>query len=128
MSKVYVYSTASCDNSYAIYEPLKNGDSIHKVKKVNGKPLKMLIKGGSNVADKNLVTPYGVVTEVESDLFEALEQNSAFQRHIKNGYIAVSKTRKEKEKVVAKDMEKKDKSAPKTDDDFKQKAETGKAE
>lgn len=77
----------------------------------------VLIKGGSGIANKNIITPYGVATEVTPDELAQLESNEQFQLHKANGYIRVESKKSETEKVV-KDMTKKDKSAPATPEDY----------
>lgn len=107
--KHYVYSTLSADQEYTAYReggadlPITAGS--------------VFIKGGANVADKRLHTPYGVVTEVDGDQLAALESNHVFQLHKANGFIRVSDKREDPE-VVAADMEGRSPDAPLVDGDF----------
>lgn len=111
MSNNYIYSTLTADNAYAIYENNPNAD-IPVIER------KILIKGGANVADrKTLYTPKGVVTQVSDEDLALLEKDYSFQQHVKNGFIKVERHEAPVEKIVA-DMTPKDKSAPKTPNDF----------
>ena len=119
--KVHIYSTMPSDNVYAIYEPAKEGEQRRRIKKdVNGKPMKLLVKGGHGVANKHFVTPFGVHTEVDEADYDLLKNNAAFIRHEERGYIKVEKAKKDAEKA-AKDMNDSDKSKPKTPKDFEEK-------
>lgn len=77
----------------------------------------VLIKGGSGIANKNIITPHGVATEITPAELDQLEANEQFQLHKTNGYIRVESKKSETEKI-AKDMTKKDKSAPATPEDY----------
>lgn len=75
------------------------------------------IEGGSNVPDKNLVTPIGVMTEVDDEQMTVLQENPVFRMHVENGFIKVEKKPAPVEKVAA-DMPTRDESAPLVDQDF----------
>lgn len=106
----YVYSTLSCDNEYRSY--VKGGGDISQVES------HVLIKGGAGVMNRNIITPYGVATEVTKEQLAMLEANDQFQLHKKNGFITVDAKKMDADEV-AKDMTKKDKSSPATMDDYK---------
>lgn len=106
----YVFSTLTADNIYAQYRDTGNG--IVEVDQ------KVFIKGGHGIANKHFVTPKGVVTNIEDEDYDLLKNNPVFQLHVKKGFIKVEKKAADVEEV-ADDMEVKDKSAPLTDDDFK---------
>lgn len=106
----YIYSTLTSDNKYTAYDKNGQGDLViprHSV----------LINGGANLADKNLITPKGTLTIVSDEDLEFLEDNTIFKLHKDNGFIRVEKKHAEVAKVV-KDMEKGDKSKPKTPADY----------
>lgn len=105
----YVFSTLTANTAYAIYN--YESHDLPIIEK------QIVIKGGANLADKNLVTPQGVMTEVSDEDLALLEQDYHFKDHIKNGFIKVEKRKAEVEKAV-KDMKDKDRSAPLTDKDF----------
>lgn len=107
----YVYSTMTDDVGYASYvnDGHKELSTIEKI---------VYIKGGTNVADKNFVTPQGVVTPVTDEDLELLEKNPVFQVHLKGGFVKVEKKKVNIDKIV-KDMNLKDKSRPITKADFK---------
>ena len=107
----FVYSTLTCDNIYAGYDQRSDASAHNLVKKV-------LIKGGSNVADKHFITKYGVMTEVSVEDLAFLQKDSIFQLHVKNGFITFRDRRAADPEVVAADMEGRDESAPLVDEDF----------
>ena len=105
----YIFSTLTCDNEYTLWKRIGE-DRVIPVKSV-------IIKGGTGIVNKNLITPMGVMTEVTDEQLELLEQNPSFKRHKENGFLVVEKTKQEPEKVASK-MKIKDKSAPKVEADF----------
>lgn len=107
----YVFSTLSTDTAYTDYAD--GGGDMPVVKST------ITIKGGANVADKNLVTPMGVMTKVSEEELAALKNNKVFQLHEKNGYIKVmEKPYGIEEVVVGEGMKEKDASAPLTPSDY----------
>ena len=110
MAKKYVYSTLTADNIYAGY--VKGGADIPIVER------SVHIKGGANVADKRLITPRGVATEVSADDLEFLLENSVFQMHVENGYVTFSDHKEDPEVVVASGMEGRDQASPLEPGDF----------
>lgn len=105
----YVYSTLSTDQEYRGY---REGGDVKTVK------WSVTVKGGANIASKNLITPKGVLTIVSEEELALLNENAQFNRHKERGYIVIEK-REEKAEKVAKNMKKKDESAPLTHSDFK---------
>jgi len=81
---------------------------------VDGK--RVVIKGGSGVIGKSLVTPYGVVTPLEDDVCDALEKNASFARMEKKGFVKVLSKNPASVESVAKDMadDKSKQETPKT--------------
>lgn len=113
----YVYSTLTADNIYAVYE--KGGGDLPRRK------AQVLIKGGSNIADRRLVTPRGVATEVSQADLDLLLANKSFLKHVERGFITFSEHREDPEKVVATEgLETRDASAPLEPGDFEAGAET----
>lgn len=108
---IFIYSTLTCDNAYTNYGP--GGGDIPIAEP------SILIKGGANAADKRIVTPYGVVTEVTEDQLASLEKNADFQLHKKNGFITVSTSKKDPE-VVAADMTPRSPDAPLVEGDYEE--------
>lgn len=82
MSKMYVYSTLATDQKYST----EAGD--------------VLIAGKANVSNKHLLTPAGVVTPVEEDVFEALMQNKVFQAHARNGFLTATQSKADADEVA----------------------------
>lgn len=109
MAKVYVFSTLANDQNYQNW--VKGGADV---------PIKghsVIIKGGSGVANDRLITPLGVVTEIDEADLEALDLNPVFVKHRQDGFITVRSKKAEAEKVAS-DMNRADKSAPLTAADF----------
>ena len=108
----YVYSTATCDTAYGVW--VKGGNDL---------PIRtraIIIKGGTGVANKHLITPYGVVTEVSEEDLTTLEQDEAFQRHLERGFIRVERAKAAPEKVAA-EMTGRDEASPLVPQDFAEK-------
>lgn len=111
MAKVYVFSTLANDQKYQNW--ISGGNDIPS------KGHSVLIKGGTGVANQRLITPLGVMTEIEEVDLEELEKNQVFKMHKEKGFITVQRKKAEAEKVAA-DMNLKDESAPLTDSDYKE--------
>ncbi|CAB3812253.1 hypothetical protein [Achromobacter denitrificans] len=97
MSRIYIYSTLSNDQRYQ----LKNGKSV-------------LVTGKANVANKQLVTPKGMVTAVSEDEFNLLQENIVFKAHLKNGFVSGSHAKQDAEVFAAGNLEPADKAAQDT--------------
>lgn len=106
---VHVFSTLTSDNTYSNYEKGEN-DLPRLVERV-------LIKGGSNVATKRLITPLGVMTTITEEELAICQRNEVFKKHVENGFITVEKKKHDPE-VVAADMTLRDKSSPIVPGDF----------
>jgi len=118
MAKNYIYSTLTTGMTYTSYK--QGGADLPVVEH------RVHVAGGANVADKHLLTPRGVVTEVSDEDLEHLERNQLFQRHKANGFILVDTIKVDPEIKVAADMEQKDDSAPLTPEDYPDSAEGAK--
>lgn len=105
----FVFSTLTADQVYTRTAP-GGGDMPRVVAQV-------FIAGGSNLSDKYLRTPIGVMTEVDDEELTVLQENPVFQMHEKNGFIKIEKKKADPEKVAA-DMITRDQSAPLVDADF----------
>lgn len=111
----YVYSTASTDTLYKKYLPAdpKSNTPVPFEKKI-------LIKGQANIADrKNIITPRGVVTEVDDADLEWLMADRCFEAAFNAGLYSIEKKEVKNIDDVIKNMEPKDKSAPLTPEDCK---------
>jgi hypothetical protein len=111
---VTIYSTLSAPVAYNIFVPKKNKNDLNKIAQ------KILIKGGANISDKNLYTPKGIVTHIEDEEFEILKDHPTFIRHEKAGFIKFDKGMKTNVDKAIKTLNRKDKSAPKTPEDYKE--------
>lgn len=109
--KIHVFSTLSCNQRYVTYAEGPNDLPIEEHS--------VLIKGGTGVATKHLITPLGVCTTVTDEDYEHLCKNSLFQLHEKNGFIKVQKQGKAQDvEKAAADMQRADLSAPITPSDY----------
>ena len=73
------------------------------------------LNGNSNVADRNFVTPHGVVTTLTEAQVEKLRTHPVFKQHVDNGFVKILMSEKKSETEKAKaDLEPEDKSAPLT--------------
>lgn len=107
----FVYSTLAANQAYTTYVQ-SDPNQLPKIRKT------VLVKGGTGVTEaRHVQTPKGVITEVTDEELEALQENTSFQDHVKNGYITVE-ARKAKIAKVTESMNKGDKSRPLTDKDF----------
>lgn len=109
----YIYSTHTNPVQYVEYDT--NSMRNHNVIK-----RRFLVAGGHGLCNKNLITPQGVITVVsrEEDM-QWLESLDSFKSDKEKGFIRVMKRKEEPEKVVNRDMNKRDGSAPKTPNDYK---------
>jgi len=111
----HVFSTLATNMGYTEWLPPPDGGALP----IEGRTIH--VKGGATVAHKSgssdVWTPLGFGTQVTDEELEVLEKNSVFQIHKKNGYITVQKKDTAVEKAVA-DMNRVDKSSPKTEADF----------
>lgn len=106
---MYIISRLAAGVDYAFYEKTPNG--TNKVVKT------ISINGGSDVIDKKtLITPLGVVTEINKAELDELMQHPVFKTHLENGYISIN----ENEKNIEKNAEKleKDKSSQIVEEDY----------
>jgi hypothetical protein len=106
---IYVYSTLSNDQSYSTYTDVPGGAPQLETS--------VFIAGKANVANKHLITPLGVVTEVTAEQLAELRRNEVFRLHESNAYISVSQAKAEPDKVAA-SMTGRDASAPLVEQDF----------
>lgn len=108
MSSHYIYSTLTCDQAYTIYA----GDG--EIKRVVDR---VVVRGGSNVADKRVITPRGVVTQVNEEQLEMLKSVRQFREHVEAGFLKITHVKTDPEKIAA-DLVSRDKSAPLVDEDY----------
>lgn len=105
----YVYSTATADITYPLYDK-SSAHAAHSVIK-----RKVTIRGGANLATQTgrLVTPKGMVTRVTDEELDFLMHSEAFLRHKERGFMHVDKSDIDPDKVARdKGMNPKDGSAP----------------
>lgn len=106
----YITTTATCGTDYTLYKTTDAGVVI---------PVKTIsIKGGANCINKLYVTPNSVATKVSEEDYELLKNHPEFIRHVKNGFIKVTKIMKEENN---KDLIKEDKSAQLTPEKYEKK-------
>lgn len=108
----HIYSTLSASTQYVTYRKNDSREMAIAEKRIT-------IKGGANVASKNLITPRGVVTTVSDEDYAELMQNPVFLKHLEGHYIFCDPVKANANKVAEKNMEARDVSAPLTPDDPK---------
>jgi len=106
----YVCSKLASDNRYALWKDESElPNDLPQIDK------SVLIKGGSGVANKNVITPYGIVTEITDEQCEFLEKNEAFKRHKERGFVKIlAKHPHDQTEKVAADLADDEGSAPLT--------------
>lgn len=107
----YVFSTLTADQVYTRTASPEGGNDLPRT------VAEVFIAGGSNISDKYMRTPIGVMTPVTDEELTVLQENDVFKLHEKNGYIKVESKAHDPE-VVAADMVTRDQSAPLVDEDF----------
>lgn len=107
----YVVSTLAAPTSYTGWRA-GGGNDVPQVEHA------VTIAGGAGVANRNLITPHGVVTSVSDSDAEFLETNVVFQMHRKGGFVSILKSKPEDADAVAADMHGNDPGAPLTDADY----------
>jgi hypothetical protein len=110
MSKTYhVYSKMAADVTYNDYVP---GGDIPRVAR------SVTIKGGAGVANKNIITPYGVHTEITEEERDMLLKNGIFQLHQEAGFVTIEGKKEDPDRVATNLTAGPDPSAPLTPEDF----------
>ena len=110
MSKTYhVYSKMSADVTYNDYMP---GGDIPRVAR------SVTIKGGAGVANKNIITPYGVHTEITEEERDMLLKNGIFKLHQEGGFVTIEGKKEDPDLVATNLTAGPDPSAPLTPEDF----------
>jgi hypothetical protein len=109
----YIASTATTPIAFVKYadqpDPNMIAQEIHRV----------VIKGGANLADKNLFTPRGVVTAITDKDWEVLCQDRKFAEMVEAGFMTILSSESDKDAAV-RDLTPKDRSAPKTESDYRE--------
>lgn len=107
----YIASTATGPIAFVRYaeqnDPNQIAIELHRV----------VIKGGANLADKNLFTPRGVVTAITDKDWEMLCTDRKFAEMVEAGFMTILRDESDKDAAIA-GLEPKDRSAPKTEADF----------
>lgn len=106
----YIYSTATSSTCFCFYDEKSPSDIKRILKRVT-------VNGGAGVASKHLVTPKGVATTVSDEELALLESHPLFNKMVANKFLTVEGKEVNIDKVV-KNMEEKDRSAPKTPKDY----------
>lgn len=115
----YIYSTLTCDNTFAIFAPKPDPKALSRIVR------KITILGGHGMKNpKGLDTPQGVVTKVSDEDLAALENMVSFKQQVQAGFLVVDKKQTDPAKKVA-NMNPKDGSAPVTPKDFEKSTEAG---
>lgn len=114
----YVYSTVSTNVAFVQYSESRPNRFPAVLRKV-------IVLGGANVAqgghNKGLWTPKGIATPISDNDLAFLNTDAKFQKFVKDGFMSVGFDENAADRAAA-DMRDKDKSAPKTPNDFAGKA------
>lgn len=108
-----IISTATADTNYVVYSR-NDTTAVPVIKKT------ICIKGGANVAKAKPgsmyqdETPIANSTIITDEDLEILKKDTAFQRHVERGFMVVTNSEKNLEKVVKNMTPKDTKSAPLT--------------
>lgn len=113
----FVISKLANDNKYPINESHEKNKEAAKQSKILPRVKMLIIKGGSGVMGKNLITPDGVSTEVTQEEVEMLKKNTAFMRQMKRGYLKIMNEKMDATKAAS-DLEGRDKSDQMVEQDF----------
>lgn len=109
--KYHVYSKIATDMNYNDYA----GGSDQTLSRVIHT---VTIKGGAGVANKNIITPRGVHTEISEEDKNFLLRNGIFQKHFEAGFVTIEEHFEDPDKVATNLTEGPDPSAPLTPEDF----------
>lgn len=110
----YIYTTLSNDQEYTDWTPPATlGGNF-----VRGRAV--AIKGKANIADKHMITPRGVMTQVTDDELAFLLGHADFRLHMENGFVTYDHDKVDPE-VKIPDMVQADNSAPLVPEDFDEK-------
>lgn len=113
----YVCSTLAQDMAFTLFDTSKAKNGGPNVA-IPGS--RVLIKGGANVVDfKTGSAPLGVITEVNQEQMNSLNENPHFLDAMEKGYLSVSDKKLDPEVQIAKnDMETRDASSQRVPQDF----------
>jgi len=115
----FIYSTTTCSNTFAVFAPKTDPNSLSRVVK------RIEILGGHGMKNpKGIDTPQGVVTKVSDEDLALLEKMVGFRDQVNAGYLIVDNKKMDPSKKAA-SMNPKDGSAPMTPKDFEKSTELG---
>lgn len=112
-SDYYCYSRLAAPVEYTGFEQTVQDPKNPRALKVKWK---VRIEGGAGVANKNLITPKGVVTGITREQLALLKDNQVFKMHVEGGYVEVSEHEADANLVGANLT--RDQSSPLTPADF----------
>src|ERR1700756_3894247 len=81
---VHVYSTLANSQKFVRYR-----DNRDQVNDLPVAEVEVLIKGGTGIASKNLITPMGVHTSITQEQYEAIKDLEHFRTFVDRGFIRV---------------------------------------
>jgi len=109
--KVYIACTLASPQAYSTFLNVDNA-KVPTVEKV------ININGGHNVANKNLITPHGVITEISEEDYAILKEIKGYQVHEKNGFVKMLKQNPRSSEKAVSDLNQDDPSRPVTPGDY----------
>ena len=83
--KAYVFSTLACDQRYISYVTSPGGMATEE--------RSVFVKGGTGVANDRIITPIGVMTEIDESEIALLEENPVWKIHASGGYVQIQKSK-----------------------------------
>jgi hypothetical protein len=113
---VHIYSTLANPQKFVTYEYPDARDPV-QAGRLPVEKVSVLIKGGSGVASKNLITEWGVRTVITQQEYEAICELHHFKEFVKNGYLRVESKSVDIDRIVS-DMNASDPGAPLTPADY----------
>lgn len=114
--KFHVYSKMAAPVQYCGYEG--GSDTPQRIS------TKVLIKGGAGVANKNIITPLGVHTEITAEEKDLLMANGIFRMHLEKGFVTIEEKYEDPDVVATNLTDGPDPSAPLTPADYENVPET----
>lgn len=102
MKTYYVFSKLANDQQY---------NTFSKAGAANELPIlenSVFIRGGAGIANKNFLTPQGVMSKITEDELARLKTNAVFVAHAKNGFITVEEKSGDADEVAQASLTKED--------------------
>lgn len=106
---VHIYSTLVAPQAFTVYA--EGGADMPTAAR------QVFIAGGTGVANKNLITPWGVHTAISIEDYEAIKDLNHFADFVNRGLIRVERKKVADIDTIVADMSRNDPALPMTDAD-----------